>query len=181
MNFCVLVQSRVGSRNGFRSGVNTRRCPALGGRSRQGRIGIIRRWFLRGRGGGQGLLRLISESPGFLRISAHPDRCFRRVPPEPPRQQQSLPPPVTEWVLRPVTLPPRMARNKFCCGREVRAARAGIGRDGRSLQENPDSSPLGFVGRKFLARSPKNRDMMGKISGRIERGEKNECAASGGN
>jgi hypothetical protein len=95
---CVTLQSRVGSRNGFRSGVNTGRCPGLGARSRQGGIGIIRRWFLRGRGGGQGLPPLISESQGFLRISAHPDRCFRRVPPEPPGQQQSLPPPVTEWV-----------------------------------------------------------------------------------
>ena len=64
-----------------------------------------RRRFLRGRGGGQGLPPLISESQGFLRISAHPDRCFRRVPPEPPGQQQSLPPPVTEWV-RQVLSPP---------------------------------------------------------------------------
>ena len=94
----VTLQSRAGSRNGFRSGVNTGRCLGLGARSRQGGIGIISNWFPRGRGGGQGLPPLISESPGFLRISAHPDRCFRRVPPEPPGQQQSLPPPVTEWV-----------------------------------------------------------------------------------
>ena len=103
----VTLQSRVGSRNGFRSGVNTRRCPGLGTRSRQGGIGITRRWFLRGRGGGQGLPPLIWESQGFLRISAHPDRCFRRVPPEPPGQQQSLPPPVTEWVRRQAMLSAR--------------------------------------------------------------------------
>jgi hypothetical protein len=35
------LQSRLGSRNGFSSGMNTRRCPGPGARSRRGGIGII--------------------------------------------------------------------------------------------------------------------------------------------
>jgi len=49
-----------------------------------GPLGIIRRWDLRGEGGGQGLPPPISEKRCFLRVSGPPGRCFRRVPPEPP-------------------------------------------------------------------------------------------------
>ena len=55
-------------------------------------LGIMRRRFLRGGGGGQGLPPPIAENPCFLRTSAHPDRCFRRASPKPPGQQQNLPP-----------------------------------------------------------------------------------------
>ena len=61
--------------------------------------GIIRRWDLRGEGGGQGLPPPLSEKRCFLRVSGHPGRCFRRVPPEPPGRNKTCPgPPVTEWL-----------------------------------------------------------------------------------
>jgi len=64
-----------------------------------GPLGIIRRWDLRGEGGGQGLPPPISEKRCFLRVSGHPGRCFRRVPPEPPgRNKTCSGPPGTEWL-----------------------------------------------------------------------------------
>ena len=63
--------------------------------------GIIRRWDLRGEGGGQGLPPPISEKRCFLLASGHPGRCFRRVPPEPPGHNKTCSgPPVTEGLCR---------------------------------------------------------------------------------
>ncbi len=68
-------------------------------------LGILSADFFVDGGGGQGLPPLRSEFQDFLRVSAPPDRCFRRVPPKPPGQQQSLPPPpVTKWVPPPQLL-----------------------------------------------------------------------------
>jgi len=49
-----------------------------------GPLGTMRRWSLRRQGGGQGLPPPLAEDRYFLRVSAYPGRCFRRVPPEPP-------------------------------------------------------------------------------------------------
>jgi len=73
----------------------------------------MRRWFLRGWGGGQGLPHPPAEGQCFLRVSAHPGRCFRRVPPGPPGHNNTFSgPPVTEGlpfsqiiVLTPIFLP----------------------------------------------------------------------------
>jgi len=47
-------------------------------------FGTLRRWFLRGAGGGQGLPLPIAETELGDWFPACPARCFRRVPPEPP-------------------------------------------------------------------------------------------------
>jgi len=49
-----------------------------------GSLGTMRRWFLRGGGGGQDLPPSIADKECFLRVSTYPGRCFRRAPPEPP-------------------------------------------------------------------------------------------------
>ena len=62
-----------------------------------GPLGIMRRCFLRGGGGGQGLPPPTAEDQGFLRVSTPPGRCFPRVPPEPPGHNKTCTgPPVTE-------------------------------------------------------------------------------------
>ena len=74
---------------------NGQEVPRPGGSA--GPLGILRRWDLRGEGGGQGLPPSISEKRCFLRVSGHPGRCFRRVPPEPPGPNKTCSgPPGTE-------------------------------------------------------------------------------------
>ena len=58
--------------------------PCLGVRSRHGGIGTLRRWFLRGRGGGQGLPRLLwrklSPFTGAMGLPADASGAYRPNP-----------------------------------------------------------------------------------------------------
>ena len=58
-----------------------------------GPLGTMRRWFLRGRGGGQGLPPPSAEAQSVHRGYGPPGRCFRRVPPEPPGHNKACTPP----------------------------------------------------------------------------------------
>jgi large subunit ribosomal protein L34 len=59
-----------------------------------GPLGTMRRWFLRGRGGGQGLPPPLAEAQSVPRGYGPPGRCFRRVPPEPPGHNKACTPPL---------------------------------------------------------------------------------------
>ena len=92
----VTLRSRVGSRNGFRSGVNTRRCPGLGARSRQGGIGIQGAGFF-GDGAGAKASRRCYRGPRafseFLLIPTDASGAYR---PNPQANKEVCRPPFTE-------------------------------------------------------------------------------------
>jgi hypothetical protein len=99
-----------GHPQGLRFGVMAKRCARPWGPG--GPLGTIRRWFLRRGGGGQGRPHPPAEGRRFLRVSAHPGRCFRRVPPGPPGHNRTCPgPPVTEGLLR---------NHQFCCIKKIK-------------------------------------------------------------
>ncbi|MCX5910718.1 MAG: hypothetical protein NTV04_02195, partial [Deltaproteobacteria bacterium] len=71
------------TRSGRRFGGKAKGHHGLGVRSRQGGIGTLRRWFLRGRGGGQGLpppLRKLSPFTGAMGLPADASGAYRPNP-----------------------------------------------------------------------------------------------------
>ena len=87
-----------------------------------GPLGTMRRWFLRGRGGGQGLPPPLAEAQPVPRGYGPPGRCFRRVPPEPPGQNKACTPPLfTEGL--------QLAPHPFC--EKLRGSDTSEPREGR--------------------------------------------------